>query len=542
MSNRSHQNEEQNEQQNYRVINESDIYEHDKQNCLLNVCIPRRYCIVILLFFGLFNVYTMRVNLSVAIEPMSCQFKWTSFESGVLLASFFVGYTFGNIPGGILAKKYGGKLIFGIGVLTTAILSLFLPLATYGHLENASNITCQCDHSIASDWCFYKSKYTQNCDNVSPDNICNYKSYLWALSLIRVLMGLVESVTYPAMYSLLNAWTPKADRSFLVAICFAGSYIGNAAGFPISSFIVDGNNWYQGWPNVFYFFAITSILWWILWILFMSNSPFNDKCITQRELILFKQDKKENNKISFSISNDKQNKIMDSNNKIIEDNIDDSIPWKQLLTHKVAICLYITHFCYNWSFYTLLTELPTYLNKELGYNLKKGGIVSIIPYLGQFMVSLIGSRLLDKLIIYGIIQRTYGRKIAQIISFIIPGMLLVICGYLNNKTIIVILMSFAASIMGLKNAAFAPNFVDVSPTLSSVMYGISNTFGTIPGIISPILCGFIRSQLSSNTAWKLIFYIAFIIFVIGTIVYCLFTTTEIVPQLNSKKIVKKENL
>ena len=44
-----------------------------KCGCICRYWLPRRYCLVLMLGLGLYNVYTMRVNLSVAIEPMSCQ-------------------------------------------------------------------------------------------------------------------------------------------------------------------------------------------------------------------------------------------------------------------------------------------------------------------------------------------------------------------------------------------------------------------------------------------------------------------------------------
>jgi len=46
-----------------------------------------------------------------------------------LLGSFFYGYIVTQIPGGRLAEIFGGKKLFGFGVLFTAILTLLTPLA-----------------------------------------------------------------------------------------------------------------------------------------------------------------------------------------------------------------------------------------------------------------------------------------------------------------------------------------------------------------------------------------------------------------------------
>ena len=50
---------------------------------------------------------------------------WT----GLVLGAFFYGYVITQLPGGWLAEKYGGKMVLGIGVAATSVLTLFTPLA-----------------------------------------------------------------------------------------------------------------------------------------------------------------------------------------------------------------------------------------------------------------------------------------------------------------------------------------------------------------------------------------------------------------------------
>ena len=58
---------------------------------------------------------------------MSCFNKYFSF-SGVILGAFFYGYLTTQLPGGVLGNKYGGKMVFGYGVLVTSLLSLATPI------------------------------------------------------------------------------------------------------------------------------------------------------------------------------------------------------------------------------------------------------------------------------------------------------------------------------------------------------------------------------------------------------------------------------
>lgn len=48
-----------------------------------------------------------------------------------MLGSFFYGYVLTQVPGGRLAELFGGKLVFGLGVLMTAVFTLLTPIAAH---------------------------------------------------------------------------------------------------------------------------------------------------------------------------------------------------------------------------------------------------------------------------------------------------------------------------------------------------------------------------------------------------------------------------
>jgi MFS transporter, ACS family, solute carrier family 17 (sodium-dependent inorganic phosphate cotransporter), other len=86
----------------------------------------RRYFVVLMAFFGLFNVYALRINLSVAIVAMTDNrtidhdngtrtyeqyFPWDSKQKGYVLSSFFYGYLCTQVIGGVIAARIGGNLV-----------------------------------------------------------------------------------------------------------------------------------------------------------------------------------------------------------------------------------------------------------------------------------------------------------------------------------------------------------------------------------------------------------------------------------------------
>ncbi|GLH15799.1 Uncharacterized protein GBIM_20228, partial [Gryllus bimaculatus] len=75
----------------------------------------RRYLVALLAFLGFFNVYALRVNLSVAIVSMTSN---RTDGPNIIL------------PGGWLAGRLGGARVYGGGLLATALLTLVTPPVT----------------------------------------------------------------------------------------------------------------------------------------------------------------------------------------------------------------------------------------------------------------------------------------------------------------------------------------------------------------------------------------------------------------------------
>lgn len=49
----------------------------------------------------------------------------------------------------------------------------------------------------------------------------------------------------------------------------------------------------------------------------------------------------------------------------------DHIPWRSIITSRPLWAIVVAHFSYNWTFYTLLTLLPTYMNDVLGFSIQQ---------------------------------------------------------------------------------------------------------------------------------------------------------------------------
>uniref|UniRef100_A0A6N2KI26 Major facilitator superfamily (MFS) profile domain-containing protein n=1 Tax=Salix viminalis TaxID=40686 RepID=A0A6N2KI26_SALVM len=94
--------------------------------------IPQRYKLIGTTSLAFVICNMDKVNLSVAIIPMSHQFGWNASMAGLVQSSFFWGYALSQLPGGWLAKIFGGRKVLKFGVLTWSVATALLPfLAGY---------------------------------------------------------------------------------------------------------------------------------------------------------------------------------------------------------------------------------------------------------------------------------------------------------------------------------------------------------------------------------------------------------------------------
>eukprot|EP01084_Bolivina_argentea_P099117 178184_1 len=465
----------------------------------------------------------MRVNLSVAIEPMSCKYRWSNRLQGYALSSFFVGYFIGNIPSGLLSEKYGAKLIYGGGLFITSILTLLLPIIISHDTLLENKINCKCDESIANEWAFINGHYRQLGDikDIIFDSICEYDADFYLLCITRMVTGLFESVAFPSSYFLLNNWTIPSERSRFVSLNAAGATLGTCITLFLCPMLIE-STWF-GWKYTFYTFAIMSFIFLLFWYYFLFDSPVNDPYIKSAELAKLSVVNKHHSEAQLLLNEATVSKTVQLKNS--------AVSWHTLLTHPVAWSLYMAHFCSNWTNYFMLTMLPTFINKELKYDLSSSAFVVILPSMMRTIMSIASSFWVDNLIQNGY-DKWNVRRIAQIVSTVVPGAILVLCGYVSYAPLSVLFVSISTGLSGIATCGFMSCFVEVSPTMSNVIYGISNCLATLPGVIAPIFSGYILGDSPGIQQWRILFYVAFGMHIIGIIGFCYLGTSKRVAALN----------
>ncbi|XP_067047190.1 sialin-like [Acropora muricata] len=450
-------------------------------------CIPCkcRYVLAALSCSGFCVIYLLRVNLSVALVAMvnstytnekvsksnpECQrnlstsslqkdeqFNWDEKTQGLILGSFFYGYILTQLPGGWLGARFGAKNLFGFGVLTTSVLTMLTPLAAR--------------HSVGT------------------------------LIAVRILEGLGEGVTFPAMHAMWSSWAPPLERSKLITFSYAGLQLGTIIGMPLTGYLCSSSFW-GGWPSVFYIFGAIGVIWFFIWMTFTYDRPSDHPRISIKE--------REYIESTIGEGQDKRQRVNDT-------------PWFSIWTSLPVWGIIVAHFCNNWGFYTFLTCLPSYFKEVLNFPIFKDGFLSAIPFLCMYVFGISAGQVADWLRLNKIIPTGEVRKVFATGGFLVPACLMVSTSYVGceDTTLAVLLFSLALGTSNFNAASFNVNHLDIAPRYAGVLMGITNTAGTIPGIVGPFVVGVLTNNEPTRAQWQKVFYISAGVYVLGWLTFML---------------------
>lgn len=435
---------------------------------------PMRYLMAVLAFLGFVNIYGMRVNFSITLVEMVTRSN-VSTENGTW--NFHQAFDWDREQQGILLSA------FFWGYIVTQFPGGLLACKFGGHKVYGFGILLTAVLTV-----------------LTPV-AAKYGSFRWIM-VLRILEGLAEGVTYPAHAAFWSKWAPNLERTKLVGMSAAGSYAGTLITLPLCGLLVD----YFDWESVFYIFGASGLCWTILWFFLASETPESNRFIAEEEkrYVIFHRD-------------DERKAV------VIKE-----VPWKLILTSMPVYAALVTNVCGSWGWYTLLTELPTYMKDVLKFDIKENGFLSGLPYLAMTVAMFAFSSVADVIRKRRILSTTSVRKIFAVIGYLGQAIFLLLTGFTRNSSIAVAYLTLAVGFSGIASSSLAIIMLDIAPRYSGIIMGISNCIATVPGIVSPILTGVITREKTLNE-WRIVFFISSSVYTFGAVFFGLFASGEVQP-------------
>jgi len=284
---------------------------------------------------------------------------------------------------------------------------------------------------------------------------------LTLLLVARFTLGLGEAATFPASYTLYRNWVPAAERSRAVTLLASAIPLGTLCALGLTGWVVTR----FGWPMAFYSFGLLGFVWAFFWYRLVYDTPAQHPRLPAAEQALLAP-------VAAAASPAPR------------------IPWERFARTPAVLALVFNHFASNWAFYMLLSWLPSYFRDVQHLSVQNAGFYSAAPWLTMFVMANVAGALADRLIRAGH-STTFVRKLMQVGGLLVSAGFLLATRGITEPVTAVSLMCGALGTMAFTWAGYSPNHLDIAPRYADVLMGITNTFGTLPGVIGVAVTGWL---------------------------------------------------
>ncbi|MBD2704182.1 MFS transporter [Spirosoma sp. BT702] len=374
----------------------------------------RWYRLLPIAFITYSLAYLDRANYGFgAASGLAADLKITPTMSSLLGALFFLGYFFFQVPGAVYAEKKSAKKL------------IFWSLILWGGLATATGLI----------------------------------SNVYALIVIRFMLGVVESAVMPAMLLFLSRWFTKAERSQANTFLILGNPATILWMSVLSGYLVQA----VGWRWMFIIEGLPAIIWAFFWWRLVDDKPQDATWLTDAE----KQ------AVTDQLQQEQQG-IKPVKN------------YGEAFKSRVVILLSLQYALWSIGVYGFVMWLPTILNAAPNMNIVKTGWLSSVPYLLAIIGMLSASYFSDK---------TQNRK-AFVWPFLLLGAIAFYASYLigvNQFWLSFVLLIIAGGAM---YAPYGPFFAIIPEILPKNVAGgamaLINSFGALGSFLGTLLVGYLN--------------------------------------------------
>lgn len=326
----------------------------------------------------------------------------------------------------------------------------------------------------------------------------------WRMTIVlRIVQGLSQACLFPSMHTFFGKWAPLQERGRLTALVYGGQALGTVLGLPITGFIASSR---FGWPGIFRFYGLLSGMMGGLWWYIGAESPATHPLISPAE----------RRYIESGLG------LKEGQNKV-----NASVPWRKILTSRAMWGIVVAHIGHTWCQVILYTEVPAYMDKVMGVDIRTNGILTALPFLVMFFTNFLFSYLTDHIINKRYLSVTNTRKLANTIGCWPPAICFVLLAYSSDNVFVVetlLIIIGAFKIAG--HFGFQVNHIDVAPNFAGAMMGISNFASNGVASFAPLAAGYILTDASSVHLWRRVFCLAAGFYFITNLLYLLLGSAE----------------
>lgn len=364
--------------------------------------------LLVLLVFAIGINYIDRGSLSVVKTDVAAEFELSNTQLGLLFSAFFWSYALSQIFAGWLVDRTDVKWLYAGGFLVWSLATVSMAVSS------------------------------------------SFAVFL----LLRLLLGLGESVAFPASSKLIVLNFEEHRRGLANALLDAASKLGPTFALLLGGLLVAGS----GWRMLFLVVGLGGMFWLPAWLWLIPSQQKDAKQQATTRI---------------------------------------TVPVSALLRRQEFWGTCLGFFClgYTWAF--LLSWLPAYLEESRNFSKESMAIFGSLPFLAMAVTSILGGWLSDRLIRGGA-SPTRVRK-----SFMLGGLML--CAFpmfgavlaTDHRVCIGLLCLACASLGFYTSNVWAITQTMAGPYAAGQWTGLQNAIGNIGSAISPALTGWLVQETGS---------------------------------------------
>ena len=387
--------------------------------------------------------YLDRANISVAASAIQADFGLSNVQLGTVFSAFGIGYAIAQPFAGRAADRFGPRrLIFAASLWWAAFTAL----------------TALVPAGIALS--------------------------LTTLMIVRFMLGLGESVIFPASNRLVASWLPQQERGLANGIIFAGVGFGAGIAPPLFTHLILAFDWHVA----FYASAVIGIAVGIGWYVSVRDQPHAHARVNRAEIDYIRDGLPEG--VSSGI-----------------------ISWRYILRDRQVALLSASYFTFGYVAYIFFTWFFKYLSTVRGLDLKTSAVYATLPFIAMSLGAPLGGVVCDRL------TRRFDARIGRCL---VPGLsLLCAASFVAAATqvadarLAAVVLAGGAFALYFSTSSFWTLSANIGGTSAGSVAGFMNMANQIGGVITASL----TAVLADSFGWTVSFVVAAILCGIGGLLW-----------------------
>ncbi len=291
--------------------------------------------------------------------------------------------------------------------------------------------------------------------------LTGYVSGFEMLFVLRLLLGLSESVAYPCYSKIIAASFTESQRGVANSLIDAGSKLGPAFGIYVCAHLMGA----YGWRMMFILIGGVSMIWLLPWAWVAWKQKMEAPTASTRAQV---------------------------------------VPMSRIVTNRSVIGTAIGLFGLNYAWYFMLTWLPGYLQEARGYSTADMAKFGPLPFYSVAFSSALFGVISDRLIARGG-SPTKVRKSFFVTGLFSAAAFLLPSAMVDSPQTSLWLQVIGAFCFGMATSnLWAMTQTMAGREAAATWTGVQNAFGNLAGVVAPWLTGwFVQVTGSFFTAFAL---------------------------------------